>query len=110
VLQPLVENVIFHSRHGQESGVNINLYSDTDEQYLRVTIEDDGVGMDEQTLHHLIRFINSDQPDPSHQSIGLRNVHFRIKRRCGEPYGLTITSELGAGTKVTLLLPKDGRR
>ena len=37
--------------------------------------------------------------------IGIRNVHDRIELLYGSPYGVTIMSTVGEGTRVTVTLP-----
>ena len=39
-------------------------------------------------------------------SVGLRNVDERLRATFGDGHGLTIETEVGAGTKVTMRLPK----
>jgi two-component system sensor histidine kinase YesM len=42
-----------------------------------------------------------------HNNIGLINTHKRVKLVYGEPYGVDVESEFGAGAKVTLHIPVD---
>ena len=39
------------------------------------------------------------------QSIGLKNVHDRIRNLYGEAYGIEITSTPGVGTMVRIVMP-----
>lgn len=39
------------------------------------------------------------------QSIGMKNVHDRIRLLYGEEYGIRVTSTVGVGTMVRLLMP-----
>ena len=65
-----------------------------------VTIEDNGVGEDPE---HLRRVLGG---DPSSDSVGLANVDERLRATFGDDYGLVIDTAQGAGTKVTVRLPK----
>ncbi|MNC67265.1 hypothetical protein D3C75_1177450 [compost metagenome] len=42
-----------------------------------------------------------------HNNIGLINTQKRVKLIYGEPYGIDVESEFGAGAKVTLHIPAD---
>ena len=99
-LQPLVENAI---RHGLEQ------FSGTAQLYITaadvgheaiVTVEDAGVGVDPQHLADVLAGRRGGD------SVGLRNVDERLRATFGAGHGLTIETEVGAGTKVTMRLPK----
>jgi two-component system sensor histidine kinase YesM len=61
-------------------------------------VEDNGVGMDEETKHRML--------NENSKGYGMRNVNQRIKLLYGEEYGLHIESVIGEGTLVTIRLPK----
>jgi len=97
VLQPLVENAL---RHGilKKAGVgNVWLTISREENGFLFEVRDDGVGMSEETLSGLLC-----STENTH-SIGLSNIHKRLTKQYGQ--GLTITSVLGAGTRVTFRIP-----
>ena len=50
------------------------------------------------------RLQNTSQTNSQH--IGLTNVHMRIRLLYGAPYGISIDSGLGEGTKITIRLKK----
>ncbi|KAJ50563.1 two-component system LytT family sensor kinase [Clostridium tetanomorphum] len=97
ILQPIVENSIKHGILPRPSGgiVNINVNLVNDE--LIFTVEDNGIGMDDNKLSNL--FLN-----PS--GIGLRNVNERLKLLYGDNYKLKINSSLNEGTCVSFTIPK----
>ena len=73
---------------------------------LCVRVEDDGVGMDDKKKKELEEYI--DRPENSSEeqrSIGVRNVHRRIRLACGEPYGVRIESEPGRGSSFQITFP-----
>ena len=75
-----------------------------------ITVEDNGHGMDEATVRRITERL--DQPEAEgddHYSIGLSNVHQRIRILFGEPYGLTIESEPGVRTAVIIRMPAKGK-
>ncbi len=100
-LQPIVENAIYHGLEllDRPGHLTIRITAGKD---LVVEIEDDGNGMTAEKLADLRQRLTSGES----QSIGLLNVHQRIRLHFGEPYGIFIESELHRGTKVTLLFPR----
>ncbi len=102
ILQPIVENSIFHGLEEAEEQGKIILRVFSDEQDLFIEIEDNGVGMSDEQIVDL----QADQKKAGKYSeIGVRNIDERIKFFCGIDYGLTIESTVGVGTKVTVKLP-----
>jgi|SRR5882757_293032 len=99
-LQPLVENAV---RHGLEhmTGVGhlVVVAADVGQECL-ISIEDDGVGMDPELVRRALA------GTPGSDSIGLANVNARLRQVYGDEYGLTVETALGAGTKVSLHVPK----
>ena len=108
ILQPLVENAIKHGQKGVSSGGIISVSAKEEpEGTLVITVRDNGRGMDEKTIRQVRERL--DQPGPEenddHYSIGLSNVHQRIRILFGEPYGLTVDSRPGIGTDVSITMP-----
>ncbi|MFF8474211.1 sensor histidine kinase [Streptomyces sp. NPDC015414] len=100
-LQPLVENAL---KHGLEESVDrgrITITAEDEGTEARVVIEDDGVGMDPHRLRDLLR----GRGGPS-AGIGLSNVDMRLRQVYGDGHGLVIETGVGAGTKITVRLPK----
>jgi two-component system sensor histidine kinase YesM len=69
-----------------------------------VTVTDDGVGMDKKRIDEIFSE-GITEPSGSFKKTGILNVHKRIRYEFGGRYGLSITSEAGRYTKVTILLP-----
>lgn len=107
ILQPLVENAIFHGLEAREEADMIVVSSTLEGDDLLLTVTDDGAGMDEQTLKKVNNTIAARANDRQTQSdsIGLANVHNRIRLNYGEEYGVSITSIPFTGTTVTIRLP-----
>jgi len=108
ILQPVIENAIGHGFKDKEGTgcIEINAYIEKD--ILYITVEDDGNGMDQETLDKLNSYISKREENilkKFEKNIGLRNVNMRIKLACGDEYGISIDSKLGAGTKVEFKLP-----
>ena len=72
-----------------------------------ITVRDNGRGMDEKTIRQVRERLDQPGPeeDDDHYSIGLSNVHQRIRILFGEPYGLTVDSRPGIGTDVSITMP-----
>ena len=106
VLQPLVENAIYHGlKYKEEKGkLFIKAYEQGND--VAVEIADNGVGMNDETLSHIF-----DKHKVNYQSngIGVYNVQRRLKLAFGSAYGLTYDSVEGEGTMVTVLIPS-GRK
>ena len=107
ILQPLVENAIRHGQKGVSSGGIISIAArEEPEGRLVIAVEDNGHGMDTETVRRIVGQL--DQPESEaedHYSIGLSNVHQRIRILFGEPYGLTIESRPGVRTVVSIIMP-----
>ncbi|RZU61946.1 sensor histidine kinase [Zhihengliuella halotolerans] len=99
-LQPLVENAVRHGLEGRPDGGLITITAADDGQHAVITIEDDGVGMDPEHLRDLLGV----RPDGEH--VGLRNVDVRLRQLYGPEHGLVVDTAPGAGTLITVRLPK----
>ncbi len=102
LLQPLVENSVFHGLEGKmEPGyVEVNIESVGDR--LEITVEDDGTGMDAETLENL----REDIKNPTeNRGVGLSNVVQRLRLFYEEDYTMTVDSEVGKGTVIRLSVP-----
>jgi two-component system sensor histidine kinase YesM len=103
ILQPLVENAIYHGikerrGHGQLR-VEAGIEERDGARDLVLSVRDDGVGMDEATLARL-RASLDEGAAPYLGGYGIRNVHERIRLTFGSPYGLSFSSVSGEGTEV----------
>ena len=108
VVQPIVENAIYHSMDFMDGDGLIDIRADTDGRDLTITVSDNGLGMPPDVVERLL----TASPQPGAQTggkrgsgIGLRNVQERIRLYFGSEYGVTIQSEPDEGTVVTLHLP-----
>ena len=97
-LQPIIENALYHGLREKSEGGTLYLVGNEEENYIYLTISDDGVGMDEEALRHL--------RTKSKSHFGLYSVDARIKLYFSPECGVTIQSELGKGTVVTVKLLK----
>lgn len=100
VLQPLVENAVRHGLERVTGTARLRISAEDAGHEAVVTVEDHGVGVDPQALADVLAGRSGGD------SVGLRNVDERLRATFGNDYGLTIETEVGAGTKVTMRLPK----
>ncbi len=104
LLQPIVENAFVHGLKDRRAGGQITVRVELAEA-LRITIADNGCGIPTQKLTEIRQQLS--EYDPASQShIGVANVNQRIKLYYGGQYGISIQSEDGDGTQVTLTLPR----
>lgn len=105
LLQPIVENALVHGLEEKEEGGMITLQVERcgGSEDIRITISDNGCGMDEATLAQLRRDIEEKNPERK-ESIGLYNINQRIKLCYGEQYGMAVQSELEKGTAVSIII------
>ena len=76
---------------------------------VRVSVEDDGIGMSPETVRRLYETLQA--PDEDERSrIGLRNVHVRLQLSFGPEHGLVIESREGVGTSIHFHIPLGGNR
>lgn len=94
-LQPLVENAVRHGVTKREEGGCVSVMTRQTLHDYVITIADNGVGFD------------SEEKD-NREHMGLENVRSRLAVQCGG--SLSIQSQVGAGTTVTVRIPKAGGR
>ena len=104
ILQPLVENAIYHGMEGmyEDGEITIRIY-DRDGD-IGIDVADNGPGMTQETIDHIMH--NKVISSKRGSGIGVRNVNERIQLIYGEDYGVIITSELDEGTTATITIPK----
>ena len=104
ILQPLVENAIYHGMEFMdgEGEIIINVYRLEDDLYF--TVSDNGLGMTKEQVESLFTG-QAGSTSKKGSGIGVKNVNERIKLYFGEAYGLTISSEPDEGTTITIHLP-----
>ncbi len=104
LIQPILENAIVHGIEEKLDKGHILVAARREDEDLYIQIMDDGVGMTEETMSHILREDYS-MKKSGHTSIGVVNVNRRIQMIYGKDYGLLVQSVLGAGTKITIHIP-----
>ncbi|AST58454.1 histidine kinase [Thermoanaerobacterium thermosaccharolyticum] len=102
-IQPLVENSIKHGLLKKVHGGTVAIYVRHYQKGYKITIRDDGVGMDAKYIKNLLN-----KKDKSLGKIGLINVNKRLISYFGDCSHLKITSKKGIGTQISFYIPKKG--
>ncbi len=99
-IQPLVENAVRHGLESAEAGGHIRIGARDRGQECVIEVEDNGVGEDPDKVRRALA------GDTALDSVGLGNVDARLRNAYGDEYGLVVETAPGAGTKVTVRVPK----
>lgn len=100
LLQPIVENSIIHGFENISSDGIIEINSRNEEQFIILSVKDNGSGMDSHALP-----VEKNKREFKFSGIGINNIDERIKLYFGEEYGIKIISSINNGTTVELWLP-----
>ncbi|TBL78671.1 cache domain-containing sensor histidine kinase [Paenibacillus thalictri] len=111
ILQPLVENSIFHGLAGKGEGL-ISLQTELNADSLSITVSDDGEGMSEEKIASMMSGLSDLENETAKTTekmsgIGLTNVLERLKLHYGDRSGVSMKSVVGKGTSITLTIPVD---
>jgi len=123
ILQPIVENAIYHGIKNKEGTGQVQITGRRDRGAVDIFVADDGIGMSEERLLTLLS-TRADEGDSSGESapaggddssaahfhrrrnrVGVRNVHERIQLYFGSDYGLSFDCADGSGTTVRIRIP-----
>lgn len=103
IIQPLIENAIYHGLSECSSNGKIIIQGQKIGNELLLTISDNGIGIQAEALKDLNDYIND--KNNKFKGIALRNINRRLKLNYGKQYGLEIFSVFGHGTSMVLTLP-----
>lgn len=103
LIQPLVENSITHGLEGITHPGYIRLNIIKKDDFIEITVQDNGVGIAQADLLKLQEKIMTPSTT-SQKNIGLANVNHRAKMFYGDECGLTISSVENVGTSVVLII------
>lgn len=105
ILQPIVENAIYHGLELKKGKGNLNVRGFLKDDEIIFIIEDNGVGINFDQLKLIRENLSIKSDKQESRSIGLKNVYDRIKNYFGDKYGLVIESVEGECTRITINLP-----
>ena len=100
IIQPIVENAVNHAMPA-EGQLNIDISIEEAGDDVVITVADDGVGMSEEQARRLLQNASASEKGAG---IALKNVDARLRAVFGPGSGVSVSSQIGKGTQVTLLL------
>lgn len=105
ILQPLVENSIFHGLNHSNTNIRIRIGAEplNEGRDIALTVDDNGAGIDEGVLASVKQTLDE---NAGSERIGIANVNERVKLRYGPTYGLSIESRINEGTRASVTLRK----
>ncbi|QYR19381.1 sensor histidine kinase [Paenibacillus sp. sptzw28] len=105
IFQPLVENAIYHGiEKKKEKGRLDIVWRRKGSAASCFEITDDGIGIHPGKLEEIREVLENEEMLGEH-NFALKNINSQIKLAYGKEYGLTIESEYGRSTKVSLTIP-----
>lgn len=109
ILQPLVENAVFHGLEPKEESGNVLVFVGKEKDRLEIRVQDSGCGMDEKELEALqVKLKEYDRtsllPLQKH-GIGMVNIYRRLRLFYGTQLEFNVTSKVGEGTQIEILVP-----
>ena len=106
LLQPLVENALYHGVKIKRGGGSIKVSARKEDDWLIFSVKDTGGGMTAEQLERLKERMKKGQPTVSAGSggFGLVNVNLRIRLYYNQAEGLNIVSDKN-GTEVSFRVP-----
>jgi two-component system sensor histidine kinase YesM len=108
ILQPLIENAIYHGIKTKRGDGHLFIRTrELEGNYMELSVEDDGSGMTEEQVEELNRRLTEPFRGDENQSFGLFYINERLRIRYGYRYHVTIRSTKDVGTVITLQIPKE---
>ena len=104
IIQPLVENAIYHGIKGKKGTGKVLIEGKIIGEEVELKVADDGIGMEKEKLSQIIDVLEGRSKGEG-VGYGMFNVNERIKLMFGNKYGIRIKSEYGKGTEVILRHP-----
>jgi len=107
MLQPLVENALYHGIKNKRGKGQIAILGYQRDQMLIFTVTDNGIGMNQQQLNKLntIHLKDIEQNEKERNGFGIANIRERIHYYYGDKSHLYFSGREGEGTQVTIELP-----
>ena len=100
IVQPIVENAVRHGLEGHTEAVRVSITVTDEGTDARVVVEDDGAGADPDLIRTALEGAGNGG------SVGLGNVDARLRQVFGDAFGLVVETAPGAGTRVSIRVPK----
>jgi len=104
ILQPLVENALIHGIAGSDRSIQIEVRAVADGDVLCLSVVDNGKGISPENIESIMSASPTEFGN-RFSSIGLPNVHERVKRIFGDDHGLSIESKINLFTSIEITMP-----
>ncbi|MGD6991041.1 cache domain-containing sensor histidine kinase [Sutcliffiella horikoshii] len=107
ILQPIIENYFKHGFDIREGVGKIEIHGEIVDEYLHLTLRDNGVGVSESRLTEIYRLLTAGKPasDVEETNIGLKNIYTRLQLYYNNLAALHLDNHNDGGFMVTLKLP-----
>jgi two-component system sensor histidine kinase YesM len=105
LFQPIIENSVYHGMERKKGKGHLSITCTEANRILNIHIQDDGVGIPEDRLNALKESIYREKEGDS-KNFALRNINKQLVLKYGPDFGLSIESEYGVGTRVTISIPR----
>lgn len=108
VFQPIVENAVKHGISKSQSGGTLLIRAEEKNGKMEFTIQDSGVGMDEEKQRSLFikKTDSAAAPSSEHAGIGLVNIRERLSKMFKGQCEIKVSSTVHQGTSVQIVFPK----
>ncbi|GBF77720.1 two-component sensor histidine kinase [Paenibacillus sp. 598K] len=97
-LQPFIENAFVHAFEEMDKGCVLRITGWQEDDHLYFTVRDNGQGI---SAERVVQIISGEESG----SVGMSNVHRRLKLMYGDRYGIEVQSTPGTGTTILIRLP-----
>lgn len=109
ILQPIVENAYIHGIKPKNSNGSISIEVQISGEDMDISVMDNGIGMDQDALKRIEGLLQGDDPgiknEYNWQSVGMKNIHDRLRYLYGDEYGIQVVSNPNVGTIVSVRMP-----
>jgi Predicted signal transduction protein with a C-terminal ATPase domain len=106
-IQSLVENSIKHALERVSSSITIVIRIRLEASYAVLSVRDNGPGIAPDRLEAILESFGKEWEEQEGDSIGLRNLHTRLKLLFGDKAGLEIETD-ETGTELRMMIPQGG--
>lgn len=103
ILQPLVENAIYHGIKNIERKGLIQILGAKINDTMVLQVVDNGIGMTQKQVESI--YSDATREHTKGNGVGVRNVQERLQLYYGQAYGLSFQSEINQGTTVSITIP-----
>lgn len=104
LLQPFVENAIVHGIDKNSPDAKLSLYMEKSDDMIRIRIEDNGPGMDDEMMENINNGIY-EEDTKSRPGIGMKNASTRLGMYYGKSGSLRVERADPHGTRVIIMIP-----